>query len=278
MMTTLPKVSSFGYKKMNRRTAKTARATLLKLNVMFPIFNIQKSIANIIVVAVLFLFVFLVPISTYACEKTYFGSTDGDLISGTGCSLGLQTPSIGKECASCVVANQPGFRDFFVNSGNGNCNNRQIINYWAHGGIERGPHNFYEGDVTMSVCNCSCARELANPTVDYGESGPTKTPTSLPIPTVLPTSIPLPTMFSPTTAIPTQEPPYNQPSPFSIPTLPPLNEYISPTIPFERELKSIQLAWKITTVRLTIFSRTSLNKAITFINDLIGNFIRETSF
>lgn len=165
-----------------------------------PIFNISKSITNTAVFVFFFLFAWFTQVYGQNCGTTYYGSTPGDVLNDS-CTLGLQTPSIGRECASCVVKNQPGFRDFFVSIGYSKCSNRQIVNYWAHGGIEGGPHNFYQGDVTMSVCNCSCAKELANPNTDYG--GETVIPTRQP--TLIPTTIPIPTAVIIPTIVPTSK-------------------------------------------------------------------------
>ena len=172
---------------------------------MLPILNIPKSITNTVVFVFFFLFA-LFPV------YGQYGTADGDLLSGSECTIGLQNPSISKECASCNVKKMQGFRDFFVNNGMGQCNNQQIMNYWVHGGMgAAGPHNFYEGDVTMSVCNCSCAKELANPNIDYGTTPPTPTrrptlvPTTVPTAVPTPTTIPIPTAVFIPTAVPTLE-------------------------------------------------------------------------
>ncbi len=172
-----------------------------------PILNIPKSITNTAVFVFFFLFALLPVYGQY-------GTADGDLLSGTECTIGLQSPSISKECASCNVKNMPGFRDFFVNNGMGQCNNLQIMNYWVHGGMgAAGPHNFYEGDIAPHICKSVCACELADRNADCGDNKPTLIPTRIPTipptptiqPTFIPTDVPIPTtVFFPTT-VPTIE-------------------------------------------------------------------------
>ena len=174
---------------------------------MLPILNIQKSITNIVILVFFFLPVPFAPVFAQSCGTPYYGTADGDLLSGDGCTIGLQSPSISKECASCNVKNMPGFRDFFVGSGMGQCNNQQIINYWAHGGIgAAGPHNYYEGDIGPGICKCVCACELADRNANCGDSVPTAVPTIKP--TLIPTSIPtpIPTMTPEPTLQPTLMP------------------------------------------------------------------------
>ena len=181
-----------------------------------PILNIPKSITNTAVFVFFFLFALLPVYGQY-------GTADGDLLSGSECTIGLQNPSISKECASCNVKNMPGFRDFFVNNGMGQCNNLQIMNYWVHGGMgAAGPHNFYEGDIAPHICKSVCACELADRNADCGDNTaatiapttkptliPTRIPTIPPIPTIRPTLIPttvsIPTTVFFPTAVPTLE-------------------------------------------------------------------------
>lgn len=183
---------------------------------MLPILNIPKSITNTAVFVFFFLFTLLPVYGQY-------GTADGDLLSGSECTIGLQNPSISKECASCNVKNMPGFRDFFVNNGMGQCNNLQIMNYWVHGGMgAAGPHNFYEGDIAPHICKSVCACELADRNADCGDKAaattapttkptliPTRIPTTPPTPTrrptLIPTDIPIPTTIFFPTAVPTLE-------------------------------------------------------------------------
>lgn len=182
---------------------------------MLPILNIPKSITNTAVFVFFFLFALLPVYGQY-------GTADGDLLSGTECTIGLQNPSISKECASCNVKNMPGFRDFFVNNGMGQCNNLQIMNYWVHGGMgAAGPHNFYEGDIAPNICKSVCACELADRNTDCSNKEvsivpttkptliPTRIPTTPPTPTrrptLIPTDIPIPTTVFIPTAVPTLE-------------------------------------------------------------------------
>ncbi|MBI5123331.1 hypothetical protein HZA75_05740 [Candidatus Roizmanbacteria bacterium] len=179
----------------------------------------MSSITNTAVFVFFFLLALLAPV------YGQYGTADGDLLSGTECTIGLQSPSISKECASCNVKNMPGFRDFFVNNGMGQCNNLQIMNYWVHGGMgAAGPHNFYEGDIAPHICKSVCACELADRNADCGDStaatiAPTTKPTLIPtriptipptptrrptfIPTTVPTVVPIPTTVFFPTAVPT---------------------------------------------------------------------------
>ncbi len=234
---------------------------------MLPILNIPKSITNTAVFVLFFLFAWFAPVHGQNCGTIYYGSTDGDLLNGS-CTLGLQTPSIGKECASCVVKNQPGFRDFFVNNGLGSCNNQQIINYWAHGGIEGGPHNFYEGDVTMSVCNCSCAKELANPNTDYGNG--IIVPTIRP--TLIPTTVTTPTVISIPTAITT---PKSLPSPTAEIIKTELNvSSLNINIPVQDNTQ--ENTPKITFPKINI--KENLATIIQFFTSIFTRFFKEASF
>ncbi len=93
-------------------------------------------------------------------------ATIGDERSGDGCILNTK-PEVSRECASCITAHQPGFREWWDSTGNGACNNVQIVSNWRQMEPD-GKRNFYHGHTTEkgSPCECYCARELANPEVD----------------------------------------------------------------------------------------------------------------
>jgi len=172
---------------------------------MLPILNIPKSITNVTVFIFFFLFILFVPVYGQSCGTIFYGTADGDLLNGAQCTAGLQTPSISKECASCNVKNMPGFRDFFIGSGMGNCNNLQIMNYWVHGGIgPDGPRNFYYGDIGPGICKCACACELSDHNADCSNEEVATVPTIKPtlIPTRIPTIPLIPTTISTPTVAP----------------------------------------------------------------------------
>lgn len=231
--------------------------------------------------------------------------TNGDERSGDGCSLNTK-PEVSRECASCITAHQPGFREWWDSVGQGACNNVQIVSNWRQMEPD-GKRNFYHGHTTEkgSPCECYCARELANPEVDYGNSPlpelPTSTPpaptiTTLPLsptqkpsapfrlpsiiyepsPTLLP--IPSPTTFEeepPTINVPTDLP---EPSDIiSFPTLPSQNTPVPslpPDIPY-KQLPNGQISQTQNTASF-IFNVTA--KSIEFVIEILNNFLKETDY
>ncbi len=223
-------------------------------------------------------------------------ATIGDERSGDGCILNTK-PEVSRECASCITAHQPGFREWWDSVGNGACNNIQIVSNWRQMEPD-GKRNFYHGHTTETggPCNCFCSRELANPDVDYGNSPlpaePTSTPpaptiTSIqipqpsnpfrlpsiiyePSPTLLP--IPSPTTFEetqPTASIPTDFP---EPSDIiSYPTLPPQNT----PVPSPGEIQSFIFN---ATAKSIEFGTNALLKGKNIIMEILNNFLKETDF
>lgn len=261
---------------------------------MLPILNIQKSITNIVILVFFFLLAQFSPVFAQSCGTPYYGTADGDLLSGAGCTIGLQSPSISKECASCNVKNMPGFRDFFVNNGMGQCNNLQIMNYWVHGGMgAAGPHNFYEGDIAPHICKCVCTCELADRNANCADSVPTTVPTTKP--TLIPTSIPtpIPTMTpEPTlqpTLIPTVAPQEDSsPTPYyeaPVTNIPEPSQPDALPFPTEKQLKTstFMFNWpkfnilpKITLPDLDLGGKSAV--VIRFFTSIFDNFFKEASF
>lgn len=225
--------------------------------------------------------------------------TNGDERSGTGCQLNTK-PEVSRECASCITAHQPGFRDWWDSVGQGACNNVQVVSNWRQMEPD-GKRNFYKGHTTEpgGPCNCFCSRELANPDVDYGGSSlPPTAPTSTPIPTTPPiVSEPSPTPFEvifptnppPTPEIlsPTQPPIVIEATPTQaviFPTQPPiLLPSITPAqapgsrIPTE-QIEKIQTGIKESAEKSIELGKMTFTKGKNWLWQLFSNFFTETSF
>ncbi len=187
----------------------------------------------------------------------------------------------------------PGISDFFVGSGMGQCNNQQIINYWAHGGIgAAGPHNFYEGDIAPHICKCVCSCELADRNANCGDNVPTVVPTTKP--TLIPTSIPtpIPTMTPEPTPLPTLIPTVAPEAPTSpvyyetpVPSvtepsqqeiLPSPTEKVTQTSNFLINWPKFNLLPKITLPNLDLGGKSAV--VIRFFTSIFDNFFKEASF
>lgn len=216
--------------------------------------------------------------------------TTGDERSGDGCSLNTK-PQVSRECASCITANQPGFREWWDSVGQSACNNVQIVSNWRQMEPD-GKRNFYHGHTTEkgSPCECYCARELANPNVDYGNNPLTQLPTlTPPVPTTTlplsPTQKPsapfrLPSIiYEPSpTLLPIPSPTAFEEEPPTIsvadPTLPPQNTPVptfTPDIPY-KQLPNGQISQNTT----VIFNVTA--KIIEFGMEILNNFLKETDY
>lgn len=174
---------------------------------------------------------------TLASSCNYSPPTNGDDRSGAGCQLTTK-PEVSYLCASCITANQSGFREWWDSTGNAACNNIQIVSNWRQMEPD-GKRNFYHGHTTEpgGPCNCSCANELANPGVDYGSSPspttytpapPTPTTVYLPTPTTPPV-IPHPSPTPHKIFIPTNPPTTPSPTTILLPTNPPIIIEATPT-------------------------------------------------
>lgn len=216
-------------------------------------------------------------------------TTNGDERSGTGCALSTK-PDVSRECASCITANQPGFREWWDSVGQGACNNVQIVSNWRQMEPD-GKRNFYKGHTTEAggPCNCFCSRELTNPNVDYGNSPLPAAPTSTPpLPTTPPTPPPTPEIPFPTEppivieTTPTQTVIF--PTPFIENTQPLLPSpstslWTSPTpTPGVQMGEAISNGFKKIQSALVDTSKKGVALGKNWVLDIITNFFRETSF
>ncbi len=228
----------------------------------------------------------------------YLPPTNGDDRSGVGCNLSTK-PEVSFECASCITANQSGFREWWDSTGNAACNNIQIVSNWRQMEPD-GKRNFYYGHTTEpgGPCNCFCASELANPDNDYGKV-PTATtaPTSRPS---IPTTTPTPFIFRPSPTLYQVPSPTNPPPPTSIvyPTAPPKIFEATPTVKknpppipsstptpgakmsdtIAKEIQKIKSTLADTSKKGVDLGKTTVEKGKNWLFDMFTNFFRETSF
>ena len=248
-------------------------------------------------------------VQTLANSCNYSPPTNGDDRSGAGCRLTTK-PEVSYNCASCITANQSGFREWWDSTGNAACNNVQIVSNWRQMEPD-GKRNFYYGHTTEpgGPCNCSCANELANPDVDYGGNNPSPTthPPASPTPTTTylptPTTPPVVSHPSPTPHkifIPTNPPPPS-PTTILIPTNPPIIIEETPTLAviyatvypsstptptpgihlkdtIAKDIKKIQSTLIDTSKKGVALGKASAEKGKNWLWQIFSNFLTETSF
>lgn len=225
-------------------------------------------------------------------------ATSGDEKSGTGCQLNTK-PEVSRECASCITANQPGFRAWWDSVGHSACNNVQIVSNWRQMEPD-GKRNFYKGHTTEAggPCNCFCSRELANPDVDYGNSplpaAPTSTPPAPTTPPIisLPSPTPPPPPPTPEILFPTEPPIVIEATPTQTVIFPtPFIENTQPPLPpptptpgiqmgetISNEIKKIQSTLEDTSEKGVALSKTLATKGKNWLWQIFSNFLTETSF